>query len=114
MSKMSRPSILPRSSNLSRPVACSISVGMVPGLAPGPMRSSSVLISRERKARGRLAIVVYDPKILERYCHDTRPDGGSHSGGTFSKPRYSLLTVKPQDLAAAGLGGALGRLDILT
>lgn len=45
MSKMSTPSILPRISRRSRPVACSRSVGTVPGAAPGPKRSSSVLIS---------------------------------------------------------------------
>jgi len=45
MSKMSTPSILPRISSRSRPVDCSRSVGMVPGSAPGPMRSSSTRIS---------------------------------------------------------------------
>lgn len=45
MSKISTPSIFPRISNRSRPVACSRSVGTVPGLAPGGRRSSSVLIS---------------------------------------------------------------------
>lgn len=50
MSKTSTPSILPRISRRSRPVACSRSVGTVPGAAPGPKRSSLVLISvcRER------------------------------------------------------------------
>lgn len=45
MSKMSMPCIFPMSSRRSRPVACSTSVGMVPGFAPGGMRSSSFLIS---------------------------------------------------------------------
>lgn len=45
MSKMSTPSIFPRISNLSRPVACSKSVGTVPGWPPGGSRSASVLIS---------------------------------------------------------------------
>jgi hypothetical protein len=45
MSKTSTPSIFPRISRRSRPVACSKSVGTVPGAAPGPIRSSSVLIS---------------------------------------------------------------------
>jgi len=45
MSKMSTPSILPRISRRSKPVACSTSVGTVPGGAPGPVRSSTVLIS---------------------------------------------------------------------
>ena len=45
MSKMSTPCILPKISNRSRPVACSRSVGMVPGGAPGPRRSSDVWIS---------------------------------------------------------------------
>lgn len=45
MSKMSMPCILPISSRRSIPVAWSTSVGTVPGLAPGGMRSSSVFIS---------------------------------------------------------------------
>lgn len=45
MSKMSMPCIFPRISRRSRPVACSASVGMVPGFAPGAKRSASVLIS---------------------------------------------------------------------
>lgn len=45
MSKISIPCIFPRISNLSKPVACSRSVGTVPGLAPGARRSDSVLIS---------------------------------------------------------------------
>lgn len=45
MSKMSTPSIFPRISRRSIPVDCSRSVGMVPGWAPGPTRSSTVLIS---------------------------------------------------------------------
>lgn len=45
MSKMSTLSIFPRISRRSRPVDCSRSVGMVPGWAPGPTRSSMVLIS---------------------------------------------------------------------
>lgn len=45
MSKISIPSIFPRISRRSRPVACSMSVGMVPGAEPGPIRSASVLIS---------------------------------------------------------------------
>jgi len=45
MSNMSMSSILPRSSKRSIPVACSKSVGTVPGAAPGPKRSSSVLTS---------------------------------------------------------------------
>lgn len=45
MSKMSTPSILPRISRRSIPVACSRSVGTVPGAAPGPKRSSSVRTS---------------------------------------------------------------------
>lgn len=45
MSKMSTPSIFPRISRRSRPVACSRSVGTVPGSAPGPKRSSSPLTS---------------------------------------------------------------------
>lgn len=47
MSKMSMPCILPISSRRSIPVAWSTSVGTVPGLAPGGMRSSSVLSSVE-------------------------------------------------------------------
>lgn len=45
MSKISIPCIFPRISRRSRPVACSISVGTVPGCAPGGRRSASVLIS---------------------------------------------------------------------
>lgn len=45
MSKMSMPCILPKISRRSRPVACSRSVGMVPGCAPGGTRSCSLLIS---------------------------------------------------------------------
>lgn len=45
MSKISTPFIFPRISRRSRPVACSISVGMDPTEAPGGMRSASLLIS---------------------------------------------------------------------
>ena len=45
MSKISMPCTFPKISNRSKPVACSRSVGMVPGAAPGPMRSASLLIS---------------------------------------------------------------------
>ena len=45
ISKISMPCIFPRISRRSRPVACSKSVGIVPGAAPGGSRSSSVLIS---------------------------------------------------------------------
>lgn len=45
MSNISTPSILPKISSRSRPVACSRSVGTVPGFAPGGRRSSSVLMS---------------------------------------------------------------------
>ena len=45
MSKMSMPCIFPRISRRSRPVACSASVGTVPGLAPAGSRSSMDLIS---------------------------------------------------------------------
>ena len=45
MSKISMPCIFPRISNRSRPVDCSRSVGMVPGLAPGGRRSCSSLTS---------------------------------------------------------------------
>ena len=43
MSKTSIPCIFPSSSNRSSPVACSRSVGTVPGAAPGGRRSSIVL-----------------------------------------------------------------------
>jgi hypothetical protein len=45
MSKISTPCIFPRISRRSRPVACSRSVGTVPGCAPGAKRSASDLIS---------------------------------------------------------------------
>jgi len=45
MSKISMPCIFPKISNRSNPVACSRSVGMVPGAAPGGRRSASLLIS---------------------------------------------------------------------
>lgn len=45
MSKISIPCIFPRISRRSRPVACSRSVGIVPGSPPGGSRSFSVLIS---------------------------------------------------------------------
>lgn len=45
MSKTSTPCIFPRISKRSRPVACSRSVGVVPGAAPGGRRSASDLIS---------------------------------------------------------------------
>lgn len=45
MSKISMPCIFPSNSRRSRPVAWSRSVGMVPGLAPGGRRSSSVFTS---------------------------------------------------------------------
>jgi hypothetical protein len=45
ISKMSIPCIFPRISRRSRPVACSASVGTVPGCAPGGRRSASLLIS---------------------------------------------------------------------
>jgi hypothetical protein len=45
MSKMSIPCIFPSTSRRSRPVACSASVGTVPGWAPGGRRSSMLLIS---------------------------------------------------------------------
>ena len=48
MSKTSIPCIFPSISNRSKPVACSRSVGMVPGSAPGGRRSSSVLTSEVR------------------------------------------------------------------
>jgi len=51
ISKMSIPSIFPKSSNLSRPVACSMSVGTVPGAAPGGRRSDSVLTSAKQIVR---------------------------------------------------------------
>lgn len=49
MSKISTPSIFPRISRRSIPVDCSRSVGTVPGLAPGPTRSSIVLTSSDGK-----------------------------------------------------------------
>ncbi len=49
MSKMSMPCIFPRISSRSNPVACSRSVGTVPGSAPGGSRSSIDLISSSRK-----------------------------------------------------------------
>lgn len=49
MSKMSIPCIFPRISRRSRPVACSRSVGTVPGSAPGGNRSSGPLISNHQK-----------------------------------------------------------------
>lgn len=51
MSKMSTPCILPKISSRSRPVACSRSVGTVPGAAPGGSRSASDLISDGRDQR---------------------------------------------------------------
>jgi hypothetical protein len=45
ISKISTPCIFPRISRRSRPVACSRSVGMVPGLAPSGIRSVSEVIS---------------------------------------------------------------------
>ena len=45
ISKISIPCIFPRISKRSRPVACSRSVGTVPGAAPGGRRSDSLLIS---------------------------------------------------------------------
>lgn len=45
MSKISMPSCLPRISSRSRPVACSRSVGTVPGWAPGPTSVSGPLTS---------------------------------------------------------------------
>lgn len=50
MSKTSIPCIFPRISKRSRPVACSRSVGTVPGRAPGGRRSASVLISTMQSA----------------------------------------------------------------
>jgi len=47
MSKMSMPCIFPRISSRSRPVACSMSVGTVPGCAPGGSKSSIVLTSAQ-------------------------------------------------------------------
>lgn len=49
MSKISTPCILPKISNRSRPVACSMSVGMVPGAAPGGRRSASDVTSARHK-----------------------------------------------------------------
>ena len=49
MSKISTPCIFPRISRRSRPVACSRSVGMVPGLAPSGRRSASEVISTARE-----------------------------------------------------------------
>ena len=49
ISKISIPCILPRSSNRSRPVACSRSVGTVPGSAPGGRRSSADWISAKAR-----------------------------------------------------------------
>ena len=43
-SKMSTPCIFPRISRRSRPVACSMSVGMVPGAAPPEGRRSCSLV----------------------------------------------------------------------
>lgn len=54
MSKTSTPSIFPRISNRSKPVACSRSDGTVPVLAPGPMRSSAVFTSLGRN-RGQIS-----------------------------------------------------------
>ena len=45
ISKTSTPCIFPKISKRSKPVAWSRSVGIVPGAAPGPKRSASLLIS---------------------------------------------------------------------
>lgn len=64
MSKTSTPCIFPRISRRSRPVACSRSVGMVPGLAPGGRRSCSLLMS----------VYLYQPELsstdlVSASCH---------------------------------------------
>lgn len=50
MSKTSTPSNLPKYSNLSKPVAWSKSVGMVPALAPGPINESGPVTSAKVSA----------------------------------------------------------------
>lgn len=63
ISKISTPCIFPRISRRSRPVACSKSVGIVPGAAPGGRRSSSVLISVVSLV---FLLPTYDPAIAGR------------------------------------------------
>lgn len=65
MSKMSTPSILPRISRRSRPVACSRSVGTEPGAAPGPKRSSSPLTSVVGSLSADIArhVTMYRPRL---------------------------------------------------
>lgn len=76
MLKTSTPSILPRISRRSRPVACSRSVGTVPGLAPGPMRSSAVLTSVHTK-----------PIVSRPSFHSPRPGSSAvlHPVPTFQR-----------------------------
>lgn len=88
MSKMSMPCIFPRISRRSRPVACSRSVGTVPGFAPGPTRSASVLIS---VGRWLLAIGVF--------LRESRRPGsqlGSAIGGQQDGSTYGRASCSPQ------------------
>ena len=113
MLKTSTPSILPRISRRSRPVACSRSVGTVPGLAPGPMRSSAVLTSVHTKPivsrpsfhsprPGSSAVLNPDPTSQEVRCRpgprrqwtDVRSSPGTHDATTTTPNHKNDKTKK--------------------
>jgi hypothetical protein len=97
MSKMSMPCIFPTSSRRSRPVACSTSVGMVPGFAPGGTRSSSLLISADgeeyqHKSATWIGLVVVVAAAIVS-CHMMCPNART--------PRFHATETKQQPLTSS-------------
>ena len=86
ISKISTPCIFPRISKRSRPVACSRSVGTVPGAAPGGRRSASLLISVSRHLVSN----------MPQRSHDREP-GDVGQGSPVEGVEIS--TIKGQDFA---------------
>jgi hypothetical protein len=100
MSKISMPCIFPKISRRSRPVACSRSVGTVPGFAPGGRRSASVLIS----------VIVVSSAIDHTYVHSTTADtklGKAAIGGQAADAPSIFLNP------STTLGGLVGWLASL-
>jgi hypothetical protein len=110
MSKMSTPCIFPRISRRSRPVACSRSVGMVPGWAPSGRRSASEVISA---AREWLAINISlsrrrAPYLSMTSCSISDSDGDPVVEESLAYGRKASCASKPHQ--AWGLRGCRCRL----
>ena len=116
MSKISTPCIFPRISRRSRPVACSRSVGMVPGLAPSGRRSASQVISAAREER--MSAKTRSHQIVARrrrapghICnrHPRRPMA-RRTALSGALREVCVLTVERLDLLGnlAGLGVSVG------